>query len=376
LLAGFSATEAEELRRSMGFTKHPSRLRKVMVKLTRNMRERGHSDAIIDKVEDAANTFGLYGFPEAHAASFGLLAYASTWLKAHRLPEFLAGLLNNQPMGFYGPATLVQDARRHGLKFRPVCVMSSEWRCTVEADDAVRIGFNYVRGFRESAAQGLLAARAEKPFSSMNDFLARTHLTAAERRALASVGALNKLAPHRRAALWQVEAAWASDEELFHNGNVDPVVEAGAADEATPSPLAPMTLVERYQADFRGVELTTGIHPMAILRERLPDVWRASDLPLARGGERVKIAGSVICRQRPGTARGFVFISLEDETGVANSIVTPPMFESNRLVITQSHALIIIGRLQNQGGVIHIKAEKFIPLEEAAVPAQASHDFH
>jgi error-prone DNA polymerase len=245
----------------------------------------------------------------------------------------------------------------------------------VEADDAVRIGFNYVKGLRKSSARQLIAARAEKPFQSMDDFLARTRLTAPERRALASVGALNKLAAHRRAALWQVEAAWASDEELFRDGRHSSSVE-NEAGEATSSPLAPMTLVERYQADYRGVELTTGIHPMAIMRERLPDVWRASDLPLARGGERVKIAGSVICRQRPGTAKGFVFISLEDETGVANSVVAPPMFEANRLVITQSHALIIVGRLQNQGGVIHIKAEKFIPLEEAAVPAQASHDFH
>lgn len=140
-------------------------------------------------------------------------------------------------------------------------------------------------------------------------------------------------------------------------------------------PLSPMTLTERYAADFSGTSLTIGSHPMALIRDALPDVWRAADLPFARNGERVKIAGSVICRQRPGTAKGFVFVSLEDETGVSNAVVTPPFFEQHRLVITQSPALAITGRLQNQEGVIHIKAEHVAPLRDAAVPEGASHDF-
>jgi len=218
-------------------------------------------------------------------------------------------------------------------------------------------------------------------------------LTATERRALAAVGALNALATHRRAALWQVEAAWETEESLFKGSGAlfpalapTPTLPSGAAEEkdqeqeqeqeGITQPLAPMTLAERYHADFAGVTLTTGTHPMAMVRDQLPDAWRATDLPLARGGERVQVAGSVICRQRPGTAKGFLFISLEDETGIANVVVTPQLFEKHRLVITQSHALAITGRLQNQDGVIHIKAEKFAPLVPAELPAGTSHDFH
>jgi error-prone DNA polymerase len=373
-LAAFSPSDAEELRRAMGFSKGTERLERMVRKLRDAMRAQGHSDEVIEKVIEAAETFGLYGFPEAHAMSFGLLAYASTWLKVHRAAEFFAALLNNQPMGFYAPATLVQDARRHGLKFRPVCVVASDFNSTVEADDVVRIGLKQVGAVRESAVRTMLEQRARRPFTSLDDWLARTIFTAAERRALASVGALNVFAPHRRAALWQVEAAWEAEETLFKT-----VAGGDASDpistRSTREPLAPMTLAERYHADFSGTSITTGEHPMALVRAQLPDVWRAADLLLARNGDRVKVAGSVICRQRPGTAKGFVFISLEDETGVANAVVHPDLFEKHRLIITQPSGLSITGRLQNQSGVIHIKAEKFAPLELAELPAGASHDF-
>ncbi len=388
ILAGFTPTEAEELRRAMGFTRGTERLARIMDKLCTSMRARGHHDRVIEMVQDSAYSFALYGFPEAHSVSFALIAYASTWLKAHRPAEFVASLLNNQPMGFYSPATLVQDARRHGVVFRPVCVAHSAARCRVEPDGAVRIGLNYVKGVREAAITDMLAARAERPFASVEDWLARTAFTATERRALASVGALNVFATHRRAALWQVEAAWETEETLFkgrglHMGDPSPApgLRERRSEEKEPEqedlrqPLAPMTLTERYQADFAGVTLTTGIHPMALVRDRLPEAWRATDLPLARNGDRVTVAGSVICRQRPGTAKGFLFVSLEDETGVANVVVTPQLFESHRLVITQSHALAITGRLQNQDGVIHVKAERFAPLTPAELPASASHDF-
>jgi error-prone DNA polymerase len=348
-----------------------------MEKLCTNMRARGHNDAVIEMVQESAYSFALYGFPEAHSISFALIAYASTWLKAHRPAEFVASLLNNQPMGFYSPATLVQDARRHGVVFRPVCVVRSETRCMVESDGVVRIGLSYVKGVRAAAFQAMVSARVERPFASLDDWLARTNFTATERRALASVGALNAFATHRRAGLWQVEAAWATEENLFKSvaglGEAGP----GSADLATEiEPLAPMTLAERYHADFAGTTLTTGVHPMTMVRDQLPDVWRAADLPLARHGDRVKVAGSVICRQRPGTAKGFVFVSLEDETGIANAVVPPQLFEKHRLVITQSHALAITGRLQNQDGVIHIKAETFAPLAPIELPAGTSHDFH
>lgn len=385
-LAGFTATEAEELRRAMGFTRDHARLQRAMDRLCAAMRVRGHPERLIRHVVESAGSFALYGFPEAHAVSFALLAYASTWLKVHRPAEFLAGLLDNQPMGFYSPATLVQDARRHGLRIRPPCVVCSQWRCTVEADDTVRLGLGQIKGLRETAVRAALAERAVRAWDSLGDFLARTALTAAERRALAATGALNALAGHRRAALWQVEAAWEPAEDLLRRFAREEET-AGAAVGAPvangrsgwSAPLAPMTLAERLAADFAGTALTVGPHPMALARPHLPDCWCAAELPLARDGDRVAVAGSVICRQRPGTAKGVVFVSLEDETGVANAIVSPELFERQRVVLNGETALRIRGRVQNREGVIHIKAERVEPLgiaPGAAPPPQASHDFH
>lgn len=369
-LAHFSGGEAEELRRAMGFTRNTERLDRALAKLCTALRAAGHNEAVVQRVSESALSFAAYGFPESHAISFALLAYASTWLKVHHPAEFTASLLNNQPMGFYSPATILQDGRRHGLKVKPVCVAASDWNCTVEADDTIRLGLRYVKGLREAAAHAMLAQRRESPFASLEDFLRRTAFGAAERRALAAIGALNSLAPHRRAALWQVEAAWSEDEALFKYHAESPAPARQPA-----SPLAPMSLSERLRADFTGLELTAGIHPMALARPRLPDLWRAADLPLARDGDRISVGGAVICRQRPGTAKGFVFVSLEDETGIANVVVTPPVFERNRLVITQEPALKISGRLQNESGVIHVRAERIEALPEAGLPAQASHDF-
>jgi len=367
-LAGFSGSEAEELRRAMGFHRTSERLERVLLKLRVALHAHGHPPAVAEKVVETACSFALYGFPESHALSFALLAYASTWLKVHRPAEFCAGLLNHQPMGFYSPATLVQDARRHGVRVRPVCVVASDWPCTVETNDTLRIGLNYVKGLRQSTVEAMLRTRRQQPFTSLNDFLARTLFTATERRALASVGALNAFTDHRRAALWQVETAWSVEESLFlmyADGSV-----------AAPSPLPPMSLSERQQADFTGLSLTNGSHPMARIRAQLPDVWRAADLPLGRDGECVTVAGSVICRQRPGTAKGFVFVSLEDETGIANAVVRPQWFERYRRVINEESALKIVGRLQNRVGVIHVQAETIAPLSFTDLPAQASHDFH
>jgi len=364
-LAAFDGAEAEELRRALGFHRNTERLEKVTAKLRAALRAHGHAETVVEKVVQSAVSFAAYGFPESHAISFAKLAYASTWLKTHRPAEFYAGLLNNQPMGFYSPATLVQDGRRHGLRVRPTCVNASDWPCTVEPDGAMRIGLSYVRGVSEAAVRGMLAARAERGFASLDDFLGRTTFPAAERRALAAVGALNVFAGHRRAALWQVEAAWSDEEPLLRLLKM----EGGEV------PLALMTAVERLNADFAGTTLTVGAHPMSLMRERLPDVWRASDLPLGRDGERVIIGGSVICRQRPGTAKGVVFVSLEDETGIANAIVSPEVFERRRLVINESPALRIGGRLQHQSGVIHVRAETIEPLRLAELPVQASHDF-
>lgn len=367
-LANYTGAQAEALRRAMGFTKG-DRLTKELEKLKTALRRAGHNEVVVQKITDSCQSFAAYGFPESHAIGFAMLAYSSTWLKLNRPAEFYASLLNNQPMGFYSPATLLQDAKRGGrdLKANPVCVCASRWECTVEADRVIRIGLRYVKGLREATAREMLVARDTAPFTSLDDFLRRTPFTAAERRALAAVGALNALSHDRRTALWQVEAAWSDDEALFKQ-----FAEAYRDD----SPLPAMSHTEELHADFSGLGLTTGEHPMATLRSRLPDVTPAKNLKDTLNGLRVTIAGSVICRQRPGTAKGFVFISLEDETGIANAVVLPALFEKLRLTITQEPSLRITGILQNVSGVQHVKAEQIEPLREADLPAQVSYDFH
>jgi error-prone DNA polymerase len=365
VLGNFTAAEADELRRAIGFKRSTTRMERMQAKLRQAMARNGVSPAAIDDVINALATFALYGFPESHALSFALIAYASSYLKVHRPAEFYAGLINNQPMGFYSVATLIQDARRHGVRARPVCVVASQWLTTVEADDAIRIGLHRVQGLRQATVQAMLAARAGRPFASMDDFLQRTGFNSEERRALATAGALNALAVHRRAALWQVEGAFAP-EDLF--GMV-------AEETGELSPLEAMTHLERIAADYHTQALTVGEHPMKAIRASLPGILRAADLAGVRNGSRVTIGGSVICRQRPGTAKGFVFVSLEDETGLANAVVRPQLFEQRRLTITQEPALIITGHLQLHDGVIHIQAEEIRALRCDDLPAEASHDF-
>ena len=256
-------------------------------------------------------------------------------------------------------------ARRHGIRAKPVCLAASSWLTTVEADDAIRIGLHRVKGLHEATVQAMLAARAGQPFVSMEDFLARTGFSPEERRALAAAGALNVLAGHRRAALWQVEGTPAPD-DLF----------SAVAEDGELAPLEVMTHLERIAADYRTQSLTVGEHPMKLIRPVFPEILRAADLADLRNGARVTVGGSVICRQRPGTAKGFVFVSLEDETGVVNAVVRPQLFECRRLVITQEPALIIAGRLQRHDGVIHVLAEEVRALRCDDLPAEASHDFH
>jgi len=338
---------------------------------------RGHPQTVIEEVCKTVGSFALYGFPESHAISFAHLAYASAYLKVHRAPEFFASLLNNQPMGFYSSATLIKDGQRHGVRFLPVCVTKSAFDCTIEASNSIRLGLRTVRTLSSSSATRLLNERATKPFESLDDFRRRVRLNKDELRTLAEVGALNCFGGHRRGALWEIEREM-RENDLFENFGRD-VSRRFPETEGTsplPSPLKPMTYPERIQADFAGLNLTTGKHPMALLRSRLPDVWRAADLPKIQNGKRVRIAGNVICRQRPGTAKGFVFISLEDETGISNAIVTPPMFEANRLVITEESFLLIEGRLQHVDNVIHVKAERIERLNHGALTGSASYDFH
>ena len=363
-IADFDGSEANELRRAISFHRSNERMQKVMKKLRARMDERQVSKEVQDRIEQSIQSFALYGFPESHAISFALLAYASVWLKVHRAVEFYAALLNNQPMGFYSRATLVRDAKQHGLRVRPVCIVESALPCTVEADDTLRLGLNQLNGISKASLQRIVTERAQRPWRDLDDFLLRCHLSKDERRVLASAGVLNALGHHRRSALWEVEEAREAD--LF----------SLAHDPAPSTLLPPMTPAERLEADYQTQSLTTGPHPMAHLRAQLPGVRRACDLKHVRQGVHLTFAGLVICRQRPGTANGHVFISLEDETGIANAFVPSTLFEQARLVITQSPFLQISGRLQNVDNVISIYAQQIAPLHHEAAIGSHSHDFH
>ena len=418
IAAGFTGGEAEELRRAFGFKRSELRMRDIEVKLRAGMEHNRIAPEAQQQIVNAITSFALYGFPESHAASFALLAYASAWLKCHYLAAFTAALLNNQPMGFYHPSTIVKDAQRHGLKFKPADVTRSEWRCTLEAsrqspvvsrqpasvvttgyrrpatgDFCVRLGLRYVKGLREEAARALVRERERRPFASIDDLARRVpELRKNELVALAEVGALNsvsgssflvsrekqvsaekretrneKLRFHRRDALWQVEKA------AHHPG---PLLQEIAEPDAA-SPLAAMSDEERLVADFRGTGLTLGAHPMAYRRAQMDalGVRPARELPGLPDGQRVRTAGCVIARQRPGTARGFVFLSLEDETGIANAIITPDLFEQNRLLLVGEQFLLVEGVLQNLDHVVSVKAERVLPLAITGAPTR-SHDFH
>ena len=381
VMADFSGDEAEELRRALSFHRSEERMNKVSVKLRAAMARKNITADVIDKIIQSITSFALYGFPESHAISFAILAYGSAYLKVHRAPEFYASLLNNQPMGFYTPATIVKDAQRHGVKIEPVCVQRSTWRCAVVSDDTVRLGFCVVNGLQEEHAHELVKQRQDWQFDSLEDFKRRVSLSKEELRTLAALGALNCFVAHRRAAMWRVEEQ--APEALFAVAGIgDPgsststLSPTGITDLGYSVPLAPMTLPERVRADYETMNLTTGPHPMKLLRESFPNVWRAIDLTQARHGATIQIAGNVICRQRPGTAKGFVFISLEDETGVSNAIVDPDLFERFRLLITEEAFLLIEGEVQNSDRVVLIKTRNIKPLAHAQLLGADSHDFH
>lgn len=470
VVANFTGGEAEELRRAMGNKRSQAKMAAIETRLRSGMTQNGISREAQDEIVQSIVSFALYGFPESHAASFALLAYASAYLKCHYLAAFTAALLNNQPMGFYHPATIVKDAQRHGLRVRPVDVTRSHWPCTLECECGgevphnrsnckitMRMGLRYVRGLREEAARALVSARDQRPFTSVDD-LARCvpELRRNELNMLAQIGALNRLsgsfaecqteppavaggpemaewpapgktmlyapsrsaaakhtaappptttpivaksasvggpgtgagsvalpkpampvrsqhsrvAPrllHRRDALWQVErAAWSEGPLL-----------ADLAEPDSPSPLAQMTAEERLVADYHGSGMTVGPHPMVYRRAEMNRmrVLRATDLQQIRHGQVVRIAGCVIARQRPGTANGFIFLSLEDETGISNAIITPDLYDQNRLLVIHERFLLIEGILQNVENVISVKAMRVAKLEITDA-ATRSHDFH
>jgi error-prone DNA polymerase len=475
--AGFSGGQAEELRRAMGFKRSEKRMKQIGVQLREGMAKNGITGATAERIINSITSFALYGFPESHAASFALLAYASAYLKVHYPAAFYTALLNNQPMGFYHPATLVKDAQRRGVRFHPIDVQQSDWLCRVEDDGAIRLGLMYVNGLRKDVGQAMAAFDRTKTtapaplctkcgadddsmievvreqgirnqeagvrtgqgergqgggistrtyycnicshewtvglqpagrFRSIEDVVQRTGLRRDELTTLADIGALNAFTNERRSALWQVERAVRPAGEMFAglDNSQRPIPNssafahgdqgalrrdlAGARHESptsgggqplpTPnsqsSPLRAMDSGERLQADYAGMGLTIGPHPMALRRGDLSlrGVMRASDLPGARHGRRVRVAGMVITRQRPGTAKGFVFLTLEDETGISNIIIRPDLFDRERMAIVRQPFLIVDGVLQHQDGVLSVRAERVEGIEGGA--SIDAHDFY
>ncbi|PWU10398.1 MAG: error-prone DNA polymerase [Verrucomicrobia bacterium] len=361
VMAHFSASDAEELRRALGFYRSPERMESVCTKLRLAMEQNGIPPKIITEIEQAFRAFAVYGFPESHAISFALLTYASGYLKVHHGPEFYVSLLNNQPMGFYSPATLVQEAKRQGIRVHPVSIFHSEWLSTIESDNSIRLGFCIVKGLTRDEGNRILSERGTAKFESIAHFKQRVQINPKAIRTLARIGALNGLVQNRRDGLWRVEF---------------PSRKGDFFDDESTVQLPTMTAFERLAADYSGTGLTTGAHPMQLVREHFPDVWRASDLSQARNGAQIKIAGLVICRQRPGTAKGFVFISLEDETGIANATVSPDLFKQRRFCITQERFLCIQGIVQINENVISVKAEQVESLFTTQIPLPRSYDFH
>jgi error-prone DNA polymerase len=384
IAAGFTGGEAEELRRAFGFKRSEKLMKDVEVKLRLGMDRNGITGTTQDTIVQSITSFALYGFPESHAASFALIAYASAYLKCHYLAAFTAAMLNNQPMGFYHPATLVKDAQRHGLRVRPIDVMRSEWICTIEkigGDHVLRVGLRYVKGLREEAGREIVRQRETEAFRSVDDLKRRVPgLQKSELTALAEIGALNfvgsKSGFHRRDALWQIERVARRAGPLLEACEEEPEAAQNALN-AGHSPLLQMTAEDRLVADFRNTGMTVGPHPLSYHRSQLKreGILSAADLHRLRDGMEVRVAGSVIARQRPGTAKGFVFLSLEDETGISNAIITPQIFQQHHVVIVNQQFLLIEGRLQNQDNVISVKAERIRPLFLTRAQT-SSHDFH
>jgi error-prone DNA polymerase len=416
--AGFTGGQTEGLRRAMGFKRSAQRMQSIETELREGMAHRGITGETADRIAQAIGSFALYGFPESHAASFALLVYASAYLKVHYPAAFYTALLNNQPMGFYHPATLVKDAQRRGVRFEPIDVQQSDWVCRIEVDGAIRLGLMYVSGLRKEAGQAMaafdrtgvlvppvlctkcgsddesmievvrstpaartcfcstcahewtVALRPAGRFRSIENMMQRAGLRRAEVAALADIGALNAFTGERRRALWQAARVARAGGALFEK------VERAPEEDDAENPLRPMTPPERLRADYSGTGLTIGPHPMALHRADLAmrGVLRAMDLARVRDGRRVRVAGMVITRQRPSTARGFVFLTLEDETGISNIIIRSTLFGRQHDTIVEQSFLVVDGVLQNQEGVQSVRAERLQGFDGPA--AVDAHNFH
>jgi len=387
-LAGFTPAQADNLRRAMGFKRSHQAMEGVGRDLARGLRENGVRPEVAEKIFKQLTAFANYGFPESHSASFALLVYASAYLKHYFAPEFYCALLNSQPMGFYSPATLIHDARRHDVEVRPIDLAHSEWDCTLEtarsaaqrsthpasaevAGDtgapALRIGLRYVKGLGKAARERLQVALAAGPFDSAEDVVRRSGLGQSELRTLAEAGAFETLWPGRRQALW----------ELLRQARGDAGPLAPRAVARSRGALPEMTDVERMAADYRSTGLSVDRHPMEFLREKMvaSGVLSARELADCRSGDRVSVGGIVICRQRPGTAKGVMFVTLEDETGFANFVVMPDVQQSFRETLLRAPLLLLEGTVESEQGVVNVMVSGASPLASRADSALRSRDF-
>jgi len=355
--AGFTPGEADQLRRAMAAWKRKGGLGHFEERLVRGMGERGYATEFAQQIFRQILGFGEYGFPESHAASFALLVYVSAWLKRHEPAAFAAALINSQPMGFYAPSQLVQDARRHGVEVRPVDVLTSDWDCTLERGPdgtlALRLGLRLARGFPEVAAHRLLAARAQGGFADVQALASAARLERRELACLAAAGALEPLAGHRHRAAWNVAGIEAPL----------PVMPEPRIAEGIPLLRAPRE-GEDIVADYAHTGLTLRRHPLALLRRRLDarGVATAARLRELRHGATVRTAGLVITRQRPGSAAGVTFVTLEDETGSINLIVWRDVAERQRRALVGSRLMGVAGELQVEGEVRHVIAHRLFDL--------------
>jgi error-prone DNA polymerase len=370
--AGFTAGEADQLRRAMAAWRRRGELDQFEQKLLDGMRARGYQEQFAQQIYKQIRGFGEYGFPESHSASFALLAYVSAWLKCHHPAAFVCALLNSQPMGFYAPSQLIQDARRHGVEVRAIDVIHSHWDCTLEPPDqtgpALRLGLRLVKGLSQAGAERIVAARAARSYAGVQDLSARAALDRHDLESLAAADALRGLTGHRHRAFWE-SAGVEKPTPLYP----EPVIH-----EAAPMLRAPRES-EDIVADYAATGLSLRRHPLALLRPRLEQrgIRTAQELWALRSGATARVAGLVLCRQRPQTASGVTFMTIEDETGHINLIIWPSTAEAQRKALLKSRILLVSGIVQQEEDVLHVIAGKLTDLRDWMSGLEVkSRDFH
>ncbi len=373
--AGFTPGEADQLRRAMAAWRRPGVIDRFRIKLLEGMAAKGLTGAFADQVFRQIRGFGEYGFPESHAASFALLVYASCYLKRHYPAAFCAALLNSQPMGFYAPAQLVADARKAGVTVLPVDVNRSDWDCTLENRCEVRLGLCMVKGLSLEDGERVARLRYEDgPYHDLADFNRRVVCSASVLTILADADAFHSLSNDRRAAIWQSLAQEKTPRPAPLFADFDD-------DEPVPVQLQAMEALEEVEADYHTTGLSLKAHPMSFVREQLDphDCVTAKSLQTLRDGRRVRVAGLVLMRQRPGTAKGITFVTIEDETGSINLVIFAEVWKRFHGVASACNAWVVEGKLENRKGVIHVIVSSLSDLNAQIQSLNlriSSRDFH